>query len=128
MIEIEKNGRLIGTVAIATMFSLSSQVSFAQIPFPWSSSPQGSPPVQAQSGGKHARAGAPVRAERDVVEQAHVRPQLHVLEGARHAALRDHALRHSADVVAEKRDRVARLLVRPPAEPAPGRRRPGLAW
>ena len=26
-----------------------------------------------------------VRAERDVVEQAHLRPQLHVLEGARHA-------------------------------------------
>ena len=31
------------------MLSLSSQASFAQISFPWSSPPQGSPPVQAQS-------------------------------------------------------------------------------
>ena len=39
----------ISTVAIAAMLSLSSQASFAQVSFPWSSSPQGSPPVQAQS-------------------------------------------------------------------------------
>jgi tol-pal system protein YbgF len=38
-----------GAVAIAAMLCLSSQTSFAQVSFPWSSSPQGAPQVQAQS-------------------------------------------------------------------------------
>jgi hypothetical protein len=65
-------------------------------------------PVQAQAGGEHAGAGAAVGAERDVVQQAHVRPQLHVLEGARHAAVGDHALRQAGDVLAEEVDAAAR--------------------
>lgn len=39
----------ISAVAIAAMLSLSSQASFAQVSFPWSSPPQGSLPIQAQS-------------------------------------------------------------------------------
>jgi len=38
-----------GAAAIAAMLGLSAQSSYAQITFPWERSPQGSPPVQAQS-------------------------------------------------------------------------------
>src|SRR5258705_13787385 len=38
-----------GAAAIAAMLGLSVQTSSAQITFPWERSPQGSPPVQAQS-------------------------------------------------------------------------------
>ena len=45
-------------------------------------------PAAARRRSSPARVRA-MRAERDVVEQAHVRPQLDVLEGARHAQPRD---------------------------------------
>ena len=60
--------------------------------------------VEAEAGGEQAGAGAAVRAERDVVEQAHLRPELHVLEGARHAEPGEAPLRERRDVVAEELD------------------------
>jgi len=38
-----------GAAAIAAMLALSAQASFAQVSFPWTSSPQASPQIQAQS-------------------------------------------------------------------------------
>jgi hypothetical protein len=59
--------------------------------------------VEAQARLQHAGTRARMGAERDVVEQAHLRAQLDVLERARQAEAGDRALRRAADVVAEER-------------------------
>ena len=58
--------------------------------------------IEPQPGGDEARPRARMSAERDVVEQAHVRAQLDVLERARHAEPRDVPLRLPGHVVAEE--------------------------
>ncbi len=58
--------------------------------------------IQPQSGRQHAAAGPGIGAAGDVVQEAHFRPQLDVLESARHAQSSDVPLRRRADVATEE--------------------------
>ena len=60
--------------------------------------------VEPEAGRQQAGAGTAVGAEGDVVEQAHLRPELDVLEGARQAEPGEPPLREGRDVAAEKLD------------------------
>ena len=64
--------------------------------------------VEAQHRRGHAAPAAQVRAERDVLEHRHAGDHLHVLEGARHAALRDLARGQAVDALAAQRHLAAR--------------------
>jgi hypothetical protein len=65
--------------------------------------------VDAQHGRDGALASAQVRAQRHVLQHRHVGHHLHVLEGARHAALRDlPRAQPSADGLAPEAHRAAR--------------------
>jgi len=60
--------------------------------------------VEAEGAGEEARGRPRVGPEQNGLEQRHVRPQLHMLEGARDAGARDPALALPGDVGAEELD------------------------